>query len=173
MTSKALFCYAVGLGAFSANRVLVSAFYAFQNTRTPVKIATIALFANVGFSLLLMGPLKHAGLALATSLASIIQSFILVFCLKRMPGVLHLRPIVISVFKSLAASAVMGLCLHFLFLEWQGTGIESSGRLVFKTGLLIVMGVLGYFALAMLLRCHELGSVKALISPLLRKPGGQ
>jgi putative peptidoglycan lipid II flippase len=173
MTNKALFCYAVGLWAFSANRVLVSAFYAFQNTRTPVKIATIALFANVGFSLLLMGPLKHAGLALATSLASTIQFFILIFCLKQMPGVFHMRPILISVFKSLAASAVMGLCLHFLFLGWQGPGVESSGSLVFRTGVLIVMGVFGYFALAMLLRCDELGSMKALIRPLLRKLGGK
>jgi putative peptidoglycan lipid II flippase len=173
MTTKALFCYAVGLWAFSANRVLVSAFYAFQDTKTPVKIATITLFANVGFSLLLMGPLKHAGLALATSLASSMQFFILVFCLKQMPGVLHLKPILISAFKSLAASAVMGLCLHFLFLEWQNPGGESFGRLVFMTVVLIVAGVLGYFVLAKLLGCHELGSMKDLLSPILRKLKGK
>ena len=173
MTTKALFCYAVGLWAFSANRVLVSAFYAFQDTKTPVKIATITLFANVGFSLLLMGPLKHAGLALATSLASSMQFFILVFCLKQMPGVLDLKPILISAFKSLAASAVMGLCLYFLFLEWQGTGGESFSRLVFMTVVLIVAGVLSYFVLAKLLGCHELGSMKDLLSPILRKLKGK
>ena len=169
MTTKALFCYAVGLWAFSANRVLVSAFYAFQDTRTPVKIATVTLFVNVGFSLLLMGPLKHAGLALATSLASSMQFFILLFCLKRMPGVLHLRPILFSAFKSLAASALMGLCLHFLFLGWRGTGGGSFSRLVFITVVLIVAGALGYFALAKLLGCRELGSMKDLIRPLSKR----
>jgi len=169
MTTKALFCYAVGLWAFSANRVLVSAFYAFQDTRTPVKIATVTLFVNVGFSLLLMGPLKHAGLALATSLASSMQFFLLLFCLKRMQGVLHLRPILVSAFKSLAASALMGLCLYFLFLGWRGTGGGSFSRLVFMTVVLIVAGALGYFALAKLLGCRELGSMKDLIRPLSKR----
>ena len=169
MTTKALFCYALGLWAFSANRVLVSAFYAFQDTTTPVKIATVTLFANVGFSLLLMGPLKHAGLALATSLASSIQFFILVFCLTRMRGVLHLRPILNSVFKSLSASAVMGLCLHFLFLGWHGPGGQSLSRVVFMTVVLIVAGMLGYFVLAKLLRCRELGSLTDLIRPLSKR----
>ena len=169
MTTKALSCYAVGLWAFSANRVLVSAFYAFQDTRTPVKIATVTLFANVGFSLLLMGPLKHAGLALATSLASSMQFFLLVLCLKRMPAVLHLRPIMTSAFKSLVASAVMGLSLRFLFLTWHDPGGGSSGRLVFMTVVLILTGVLGYFVLVRVLRCHELGSMKDLIRPFSRR----
>ena len=116
-----------------------------------------------------MGPLRHAGLALATSLASSMQFLILVYCLNRMPGVLDLRPILRSVLKSLGASAVMGLCLYFVFQAWQGSGGGSPRRLVFMTVVLIVTGVLGYFVLATVLRCHELGSMKGLIRPLSRK----
>ncbi len=176
MTYKALFCYSLGLWAFSVNRVLVSAFYAFQDTRTPVNIATVTLVANVGFSLLLMGPLKHAGLALATSLASTLQFFILLFCLKRMPGVLQLMPIVNSAVKSFLASGAMGVGLYLLFQNWQALGIQILSRLPVRLTVLVVIGALGYFALARLLRCRELESMRDVIKPIrerlrLRKEG--
>ncbi len=169
MTTKALFCYALGLWAFSANRVLVSAFYALQDTKTPVKIATMTLLANVGFSLLFMGPLKHAGLALATSLASSMQFFILTFCLKRISGIFYLRPVVFSALKSLTAAAVMGVSLYFVLLEWRGSGVQSSIHLALMSGVLVAGGVLGYVALTIALRCRELASMKDLIKPGRRK----
>jgi putative peptidoglycan lipid II flippase len=73
MTTDALVCYTVGLWAFSGMRVLIAAFYALQDTKTPVKVADHFFGVNVILSLVLMGPLKHAGLALALSLASMVQ----------------------------------------------------------------------------------------------------
>ena len=83
MTNEALVFYAMGLWAFSGIRVMVSGFYALQDTKTPVKVAFVALLANLLFSLLLMGPLKHGGLALALSLASALQYGLLVFLFKQ------------------------------------------------------------------------------------------
>ncbi|OQY46704.1 MAG: hypothetical protein B6240_06865, partial [Desulfobacteraceae bacterium 4572_87] len=53
MTTDALICYTFGLWAFSGMRVLIAAFYALQDTKTPVKIAIIALGVNVMASLVL------------------------------------------------------------------------------------------------------------------------
>jgi len=69
-TSLALIGYALGLPAFCCVRALVSAFYAQEDTKTPVVVASICLPINALLGLLLMGPLDHLGLALAVSLAS-------------------------------------------------------------------------------------------------------
>ena len=85
-TSLALFGYAVGLPAFCAIRSLISAFYALEDTRTPVKIASICLLLNLCFGLALMQPLGHAGLALAVSLSSWANIILLGRCLTRKTG---------------------------------------------------------------------------------------
>src|SRR2546422_736554 len=83
--AAAVLAYAVGLWAFAGVRIVVSAFYSLQDTRTPVLVAAVALAANIALSLLLMGPLRHAGLALATALSAILNmSVLLVFLVRRL-----------------------------------------------------------------------------------------
>jgi putative peptidoglycan lipid II flippase len=77
MTAKSLSAYAVGLPAFMLIKILASAFYSRQNIRTPVKIAAIALVVNLIFNVILIFPLKHAGLALSTSISSIVNAALL------------------------------------------------------------------------------------------------
>ena len=74
LTAQALFWYTVGLWAFSTIRVVVAAFYALQDTKTPVRIAVVALIVNTVFSVALMFPMKHSGLAFATSIASAVEA---------------------------------------------------------------------------------------------------
>ena len=68
-TAAALLAYAVGLWAFAGTRIVVSVFYSMQDTKTPAIAAVIAMFLNILLALSLMGPLGHAGLALATALS--------------------------------------------------------------------------------------------------------
>ena len=72
-TAHALWAYAVGLAAFSAVRVMVPAFYSLDMARVPVTISMITIGATVGLYFLLMGPLQHSGLALATSIGSMLN----------------------------------------------------------------------------------------------------
>lgn len=81
MAGKSLMALSLGLVCFLAVKVLVSAFYARQNTKFPVKVALIAMGANVILNAILIGPLAHAGLALASSLASILNVLILLWAL--------------------------------------------------------------------------------------------
>jgi len=70
ITSSALFFYGLGVFFFCTNRLLVTSFYALKDTRTPAKIATVALLLNVILSAILMFPLKIGGVALATSISA-------------------------------------------------------------------------------------------------------
>lgn len=83
MTRRSVIAYAVGLQSFMLVKVLASAFYARQNIRTPVKIAIATVVFNMALNAALIFPLAHAGLALATSLASWFNTFLLVYLLHR------------------------------------------------------------------------------------------
>ncbi len=82
MASMSLQALAVGVPAFMSCKVLVSSFYSRQDIKTPVRIAVISLLANIILNAILIFPLKHAGLALATSLASWLNAGLLFYKLK-------------------------------------------------------------------------------------------
>jgi putative peptidoglycan lipid II flippase len=170
MTNRALIFYALGLLAFSGIRVMVSAFYALQDTKTPVKIAIIAFLTNLAFSLILMGPLKHGGLALALSIASSLQFCLLVIFLKRKVPVVNLRPVMISALKCAFAAVVMGSGVFYVYSRWL-TADSGSGLWHMSTDLagLIGIGVVLYFVLARILRCRELESLWEIFFPIARR----
>jgi putative peptidoglycan lipid II flippase len=72
-------------------KVLASGFYARQDTRTPVKIAVISMITNIVLNLILIVPLRHAGLALSTSLAALLNSGLLYYHLRKQ-AVFELQP---------------------------------------------------------------------------------
>ncbi len=82
-TALALAAYAIGLPAYILVKVLSTAFFAREDTATPVKIGVAALVVNVVLNLLLMGPLAHVGIALATSIAAWINAGLLAWMLHR------------------------------------------------------------------------------------------
>jgi putative peptidoglycan lipid II flippase len=73
-TAAALAAYAVGLPAYVLVKVLAPAWFARGDTRTPLRCAIWAMLANVALSLVLVWPLAHVGLALATAVASWINT---------------------------------------------------------------------------------------------------
>lgn len=83
MTARSLVAYALGLLGFVLIKVLASGFYSRQDTRTPVKIAVIAMMTNILLNLTLIWPLQHAGLALATSLAALVNAGLLYRSLRK------------------------------------------------------------------------------------------
>ncbi|MHB8254922.1 MAG: murein biosynthesis integral membrane protein MurJ [Acidiferrobacter sp.] len=77
MTRRALIAFALGLPAFVLIKVLAPGYYARQDTRTPVKAGSIALVSNMVLNGILIWPLAHAGLALATSLSGGLNAWLL------------------------------------------------------------------------------------------------
>ena len=83
MTRRALVAYSIGLIGLILVKVLAPGFYARQNIRTPVKIAVITLVATQMMNLALIGPLKHAGLALAIGLGACLNAGLLYYKLRQ------------------------------------------------------------------------------------------
>ena len=83
MAKQSLAMFAIGIAPFMLIKILASGFYAKQNLRTPVRIGVIAMIANILFNCILIFPLKHAGIALATSLASIVNMSFLYYFLRK------------------------------------------------------------------------------------------
>ncbi|WP_085314513.1 murein biosynthesis integral membrane protein MurJ [Derxia lacustris] len=74
MSADALRAYAVGLPGLILVKVLAPGFYARQDLRTPVRIALLVLLATQAMNVAFIGPLKHAGLALAIGLGACINA---------------------------------------------------------------------------------------------------
>ena len=164
MTTDALVGYTFGLWAFSGMRVLIAAFYALQDTKTPVKVAVISLAVNILASLLLMGPLRHAGLALALSVASGVQFGFLAFFLRKKGLFLRFRPILKSVSKSMIATLVMGAIVLLCRIQWFYTaGPDVLSKKILSLSALVLIGVVVYFAIARLLGCREISAVSAML----------
>lgn len=106
--AQALLYYSIGLPLFIGVKILGRAFFALENTRIPFLAAGSALVVNILLNLLLMGPMGHAGLALATSLASAVNLAILAryFSLKAGPGWFD-RELVREILCSSAAAILM------------------------------------------------------------------
>ena len=87
-TARTLAAYALGIPAFLLVKIFAAGFFARHDTVTPVKIAFIAMAVNVVSSILLIGPLKYVGLALAVSIATWTNAILLFFMLRRKIGVI-------------------------------------------------------------------------------------
>jgi len=163
MTAQALLYYAVGLAAFAGVRIIVPAFYSLQDTKTPVKVAFIALLANAGLGSLLMIPLQHGGLALATSLAAGLNFTWLIILLRKKLGRIGAAKIIHSSLKNFGASALMGVVVYIVSCggPWDTAGVTAE-KLSLLLGA-ILLGILVYGGAGYLLRSEELYSVLEII----------
>ncbi|MFH1440858.1 MAG: murein biosynthesis integral membrane protein MurJ [Candidatus Omnitrophota bacterium] len=113
MTSKVLFFYSIGLSAYGSTKIIQSCFFALKDTITPAKISFVALVVNIVLNIMLMFPMKVAGLALATSISGINTFIILFILLRKKLGGFNVREIWFSFWRILAASLLMGgVCFY-------------------------------------------------------------
>ncbi len=164
-TAMALTAYAVGLPAYVLVKVLTPAFFSRKDTKTPVKVALVALLVNLVLNLILMIPLKHVGLALATAIAAWVNVIILYVILVRRG---HFRVDARLKSRSLRiilAALVMGAGLWFLagYLAGQFTA-GTMDRVAALTGL-VIGGLLIYALAARLLGAMRAGEIRKILKP--------
>jgi putative peptidoglycan lipid II flippase len=110
MTQRSLIAFGIGVPAFMLVKVLASGFYAKQNIKLPVQVGVIALVTNTALSLCLIWTLKHAGLALSTSIAAIVNALLLYILLVK-KGIFTPEPgwlkFLLQLFVALALMAVV------------------------------------------------------------------
>jgi putative peptidoglycan lipid II flippase len=84
MASQSLSAFAVGIAPFMLIKIAAAGFYARQDLQTPVRIGVIAMLANIVFNACLIWPFAHAGIALSTSLAALVNiGFLFYYLYKR------------------------------------------------------------------------------------------
>ena len=115
LTARALLYYSMGLPAFAAVKLIVPAFYATQDTSTPVRVAGITLLANVALNLIFLfyffPKLKNGGPALASALAGYFNVSILFMIFRLRFGRLGTMEILASIGKiAICASVMGGIC---------------------------------------------------------------
>ena len=127
MTRQALVAYSVGLVGMILVKILAPGFYARQNVSTPVKIGVLTLVATQLMNLAFVGPLRHAGLALAIGLGACLNALLLYWILKKekiyvpQPGwpVFILKVLGAVGFMAVVLFTTMGESAWWLRAGWQ------------------------------------------------------
>ena len=111
MTRQALVAYSIGLVGMILVKILAPGFYARQNVATPVKIGVFTLVATQLMNLAFVGPLRHAGLALALGLGACLNALLLYVLLRRSRIFVPQPGWAAFTLKVLASVAFMGIVL--------------------------------------------------------------
>jgi putative peptidoglycan lipid II flippase len=162
-TAEALLFYSIGIWSIVGVRVITATFYSMQDTKTPVRIAAIGVASNLLLSLFLMGPLRHSGLALANSLASGINFFLLAWFLRKKLLHIDAKRIVRSFVRTSCSSAVMGVSAWWML---RGEIWTRSDSTAIKAGYLagtIFFCIIVYVSANIVMKNEELMYVKNLI----------
>ena len=152
MAQEALVAFSLGLAFFIGVKIVVSSFYAQKDMKTPFKVATLALVINVILNAVLIGPLAHVGLALATSLTAGVNFVVLLTILIRRRQFLLSPKLGCLTLKVIVALGAMAIVLFFVkapqiqWLQWP-----MWVRLVHLL-MLIALGMVVYGLVLWLLR---------------------
>jgi len=165
VTAQALLFYAPGVIGYSAQQVLNRAFYAIQDTRTPVLVGIVTILLNIGLSFLLIQPLGHRGLALAYSLAGGVNMLLLLAFLRPKLGALDGRRLLWSMFLTSACSLVMAVVAWGVGL-WLPLVLPLTAKIKQVVTVLTGVGVgaLVFSGLTLLLSMSEAQQVRQLLS---------
>jgi putative peptidoglycan lipid II flippase len=123
--SAAVF-FCVGIWAFEAQLVIARVFFVLKDTRTPSKIAVAMIGLNFALNMTLVWFLQEGGIALATTVAAIVQGAILLGILRRRLGRLGIRSLLKNAGLGLLATVVMvevGYMLSAIPMPWEPTGV--------------------------------------------------
>jgi putative peptidoglycan lipid II flippase len=145
MARQSLSAFAIGIAPFMLIKVLAAGFYAKQDVRTPVRIGIIAMVANMIFNAILIWPLKHAGIALATSLASLVNSGCLFYYLRKANLYQPRAGWKFFMYRLLFANMLVGIWLWFGSGDLQAWITNSAAWRGIHLLMLLTSSVLIYF----------------------------
>jgi len=148
-TAGALAAFAAGLPAYVLIKALTPGFFAREDTKTPVKVAVVAMIANVVLAVALMQVLAHVGIALATALSAWFNATALAVLLVRRRHLAFDARLRRCVPRLILASALMGIAVWWGAVWLAGPlGGGEAQRIVALASLVVAGG--GLFALAAL-----------------------
>ncbi|MFW6139910.1 MAG: murein biosynthesis integral membrane protein MurJ [Acidobacteriota bacterium] len=165
MTASCLLFFSLSIPFISGVKITAPAFYSLKDTKTPAVVAFFVMAVYISLSIILMGPMRVGGIALALSVSSVFNFIVLFYLLEKKIGRLEKKKVAVSAVKSFTAAAVMGLSV------WRFFNIFSFYEMSFLNKLFVLAGTilvgLGVYGLLSLLFNKE--EIKALRMILLKK----
>lgn len=159
--------YALGIWAYSANHMLLRAFYACEDTRTPLKVAMVAAIMNFVLNLALIWPMAERGLALATVLSALMQFAVLGALVGRRLASLAWREVLATTGRTVLATAAMAAATAAaIYLAAPAVGWTGRAGAALELAFGLVAGTAAFLAAAWALRMPELRDLIA------RRPAG-
>jgi putative peptidoglycan lipid II flippase len=162
-TAMALAAFALGIPAYVLNKVLITGFFARQDTKTPVKIAVGCILLNLALNLILIQYFSHVGLALSTSISAWVNSMTLYIILKKR-GWFSLDS---SFYKNISVvsliAAFMGLTLWAIDQNFDAANMSFLQQLTYIISQ-VMCGASVYFLLGLATNQISLNRLKSLLS---------
>jgi putative peptidoglycan lipid II flippase len=161
---------AFGLPFFSVVSLMVRAFYAVKDTRTPVRVAMVDFVINIGVSLVLIRYLGVVGIVLASTTAIVAQTLLLERALARRLPEMRLSPLLPSLVKVLAAAAAMAGLVYGGKEGLRALGLHGAPGNALMLAVLIPSGIAAYGLVLWTLKIEGRDELAAVLS---RIPGAR
>jgi putative peptidoglycan lipid II flippase len=173
LTANALLFFLIGLAAHALIAVLARAFYARQDTRTPVAAALVAVAVDIVLAFILLGPIGLSGLALAIAVGAWVETALLVFALRRHVPLLDLGGVLrVALEAGLASALSAAVAIGVVYFLDTIIGPDPA-KLLLLAQVILATAVFGatYVVASLALRIPELPSIVGVMADLLRRPG--
>lgn len=159
-TAQALSAFALGIPAYVLTKIFAVAFFARQDTKTPVIIGSICIMVNLALNILLMGPLLHVGLALATSISAWLNAGFLYLVLHQRAWYTMDKKIPIIFIKVIGCCMVMALAIFVLDLTIGGLEIRGIGAKIMYLGSIVLVGIIVFLTAGRLLGAFNIAMIR-------------
>ena len=161
--------HSLGLVFFGLLMILNRVFYSFKNVTTPLKVAVLSIGINLLLDWVLIRFMDVGGLALSTSLVALCNTVVLLFILRKKIGSLGAKRITVSYLKMALASAIMGLCVYWLWRLVEDYAYRGLTQLIVSLGAAIIAGGTIYVLLTYLFRMEEVRFAKDMLKKFKNK----
>jgi len=169
--SYALRAYSIGLPAYVLSKIFSIAYFAREDTKTPVKFSMICVVINIILALLFIIPFKHAGIAFATGITAWVNLTLLIYGLYKRDNLNLPINSTKRVLKIVVSAALMAIVLYimqnfvFNILETK----DFMSRAV-KLGIIIFSAMIFYFLCLYWAGIFNLLSIKTLFPKAKKQP---
>ncbi len=160
-TAKVLSYFALGLPAYIVIKVLVSCFFAREDTKTPLYISIVSVITNVVLSLLLIGSMREMGIAVATAISAWVNALLLYLFLAFRNHMKFDDLLVRNSIKILLSSFLLFVGIYVLnglfFTNISGNSVLLNSTLLL---LMIFLAIIIYFGLVIVLKVLSLNQLR-------------
>ncbi len=160
-TAKVLSYFALGLPAYIIIKVLVSCFFAREDTKTPLYISIVSVISNVVLSLLLIGSMREMGIAVATAISAWVNALLLYLFLAIRNHMKFDDLLVKNSIKILLSSVILYVGIYLLngllFTNISGNSVFLNSTLLL---LMIFLAIIIYFGLVIMLKVLSVNQLR-------------